>query len=284
MRWVNAMAERGHSVVLHSLHEPVIDANRNVNVRLNSVSSPLGYFFGQSYFNRLIREFKPDLIHSMHSGNYATLTRNIRNTPVLLSTWGGDIHVWPYRNPVTRYLTLSNLRSHRFQSATSENMVRDMRALRGYNYPVDIVPYGVDMDKFSIKSFSEPVNHIRLGAVKNLIPDSGLDLLILAFSRLIKDPDLSEYSLTLDIAGAGHAEAELKSLVDSLDLVEGISFLGQMPHDDVPSFMRTLDIFCSLSRRESFGVSIAEASATGLPVVATNIQGIPEIVEHEVTG
>lgn len=284
IRWANAMAESGHAVWVHTLCEPVIPVHPTVRICHNLIPSPIGYFLGRGYFNRIVREFQPDLIHSMHSGNYAIFTRGIRHIPVLLSTWGGDIHVWPYRNVLTRYLTLSNLRKHKAQSATSQNMVNDMVALRGQEYPIDIVPYGVDLERFRLKP---PVDHhhlIRIGAVKNLIRDSGLDLLIRAFSDLTNDTDLLNYSLSLEIVGSGKAEEELKDLVKEIGLENSVTFLGQLPHDDVPAFMSTLDIFCSLSRRESFGVSIAEASAIGLPVVATNIQGILEIIEHDATG
>lgn len=284
VRWVNAMAELGHVVWLHTLTEPVIPVHPAVRVCKNVIPGPLGYFIGHWYFKRVLREFRPDLIHSMHSGNHAMFTRNINDTPVLLSTWGGDIHVWPYRNAITRYLTLSNLRMHRFQSATSQTMARDMKSLRGTDYPVEIIPYGVDLKMFSLKTTEQKGFNIRLGAMKNLIPDSGLDLLIQVYSMLVNDPELSDYNLSLHIAGSGSAEMELKNLVTQLNLGVSVSFLGQMPHSDVPGFMKSLDIFCSLSRRESFGVSIAEASATGLPVVATDIQGIPEIVQHDVTG
>lgn len=284
IRWANAMAARGHAVCLHTLSDPVIETGTGVEVVRNPVRPPLGYFFGHGVFRKVVQTFKPDVIHSMHSGNYATFTRNVRDVPVLLSTWGGDIHVWPYRNPVTRYLTLSNLRLHRFQSATSHAMAHDMRQLLPYTREIDVIPYGVDLRQFfPIDSDREP-SRIRIGTVKNLIPDSGHDTLIRAFGRLLLDDSLREHHITLHVAGSGELESGLKDLTKRLGLHKAVEFTGQLPHSAVPDFMRSLDIYSSLSRRESFGVSIAEASASGLPVVATDIQGIPEVVENGTTG
>ena len=77
----------------------------------------------------------------------------------------------------------------------------------------------------------------------------------------------------------------LKIMVDRLGLNNHIEFLGWIPHDAVPDFMREIDIFVMPSVcRESFGIAALEASASFVPVIASNIGGIHEVVWHDETG
>jgi L-malate glycosyltransferase len=65
-----------------------------------------------------------------------------------------------------------------------------------------------------------------------------------------------------------------------------VDFVGRIPHDEVPAFLASLDVFCMPSRWESetFGVAAVEAEAMEIPVVATNVGGIPEAVKDKSTG
>jgi glycosyltransferase involved in cell wall biosynthesis len=65
-----------------------------------------------------------------------------------------------------------------------------------------------------------------------------------------------------------------------------VDFVGRIPHEEVPAFMASLDIFCMPSRWESetFGVAAVEAEAMKVPVVATTVGGVPEAVRDGVTG
>ena len=63
-----------------------------------------------------------------------------------------------------------------------------------------------------------------------------------------------------------------------------MDFAGEVAHEAVPDVLRRLDIFAMPSTWEGFGVSALEASATGLPVVASDIHGIPDVVRDGVTG
>lgn len=60
--------------------------------------------------------------------------------------------------------------------------------------------------------------------------------------------------------------------------------LGSAAHARVPSLLQGFDVFVAMSRQESFGVAVAEASAAGLPVVASNVGGLPEVVVDGETG
>jgi glycosyltransferase involved in cell wall biosynthesis len=109
-----------------------------------------------------------------------------------------------------------------------------------------------------------------------------VDILIRAFGILKSGRD----NIRLKIAGSGSHETEYRKLARGLGLEERVEFLGFIEHSDLPSLLAEFDIFAmpSIYDDESFGVAALEASATGLPVVATNVGGVPEVVEDNKTG
>lgn len=86
------------------------------------------------------------------------------------------------------------------------------------------------------------------------------------------------------IGGCGPAISDLRALSDELGIAGDVTFLGDVPHDEVPRVLSTFTVYAALSRSESFGVAVAEASACGIPIVATRVGGLSEVVREGVTG
>ena len=112
-----------------------------------------------------------------------------------------------------------------------------------------------------------------------MVPYAGFDLLLDIFFKVKKQI----HDAQLWIAGSGPSEKDLKLKVHDMK-IDGVTFLGNVHHDDMPSLMRKSTVFVHGSRYESFGIVLVEAMASGLPVVAFNIGGIPEVVDDNVTG
>jgi glycosyltransferase involved in cell wall biosynthesis len=85
---------------------------------------------------------------------------------------------------------------------------------------------------------------------------------------------------TLDIAGEGELEAELRRRAHVLGLGERVRFLGPQSQAQVAQRMREADVFVLSSRFENLPVVLLEALASGLPIVATRVGGVPEIVDE----
>jgi len=119
---------------------------------------------------------------------------------------------------------------------------------------------------------------IVVGVLARLEPEKGVDLLIRAVASLQgKLP-----RLRLLIAGAGGQEARLRRLADSLGAAQQVRFAGYVR--EVGDFLACLDIYAQPSRAEAFGLGVTEAMATGLPVVASRVGGLPEQVVDGETG
>ena len=130
----------------------------------------------------------------------------------------------------------------------------------------------------------EPANHlpegagIVIGAACRITVSKGLADLIRAFATLSHEfPDLS-----LEIAGDGPQRRQLENEVRQTGMGDRVRFLGWQRHMDA-RFARW-DIFAMPSLDEGFGMAVIEAMASALPVVGTNVGGLPEIIENDHTG
>lgn len=93
-------------------------------------------------------------------------------------------------------------------------------------------------------------------------------------------------SFVLTIVGSGSKDYKriLKSLVAKCDLDNKTNFIDDIPNKKVPELLRENDIFCMPSRSESFGVAALEAMACGLPVIASNVGGLKDIITDGFNG
>ncbi len=76
----------------------------------------------------------------------------------------------------------------------------------------------------------------------------------------------------------------MQQLACDLGIKDLITFVGRVEHQDVPDELGKLDVYVALSRQESFGVAVLEAQAMRLPVVVSNVGGLPEVVQSGKTG
>ncbi|MCB9504715.1 MAG: glycosyltransferase [Gemmatimonadales bacterium] len=120
-------------------------------------------------------------------------------------------------------------------------------------------------------------NH-RIVTVARLEPIKTLDLLLHALVRVRSDG----LAATLTIVGDGTERAHLEELSNALGLGEHVAFVGWQT--DIEDRLRAADLFVLPSRSEGLSLTLLEAMAVGLPVVATAVGGNPEVIEEGVTG
>jgi teichuronic acid biosynthesis glycosyltransferase TuaC len=140
---------------------------------------------------------------------------------------------------------------------------------------------GVDLQRFS--PGDRAASRARLGidgftllSVGSLIPRKGHELIIAALAEL---PEA-----TLVIAGSGPMRDELESVAREKGVSARVRFLGEVAHDDLSEAYRAADIFVLASSREGWANVLLEAMASGTPVVATNVNGTPEVIRDPKLG
>lgn len=148
---------------------------------------------------------------------------------------------------------------------------------------ITVVHNGIDVDRFF-----KPVDHIDdvrvvVGTVGHLAPIKGHDIFLRAAALIsARRPEVHFVVIGEDKSPQMDYRKFLESLIAELGLTESVAMPGW--HDEIPSVLSTLTLFVSAARSEPFGLSIVEAMAAGLPVVAAASEGASEIIEDGVTG
>ena len=141
-----------------------------------------------------------------------------------------------------------------------------------------VVPNGIDELHFSPPVEREPSANLRLVTVARLLERKGIQDILEACAK----PEPLPVELT--IIGTGQYKDKLQSLAGSLGINDRVRFVGYVSNQELPTFYRSVDAFILPSETESFGLVFAEAMSCGLPILASNVGGIPEIVRHGVDG
>ncbi|MFI0435954.1 MAG: glycosyltransferase [Parachlamydiaceae bacterium] len=138
----------------------------------------------------------------------------------------------------------------------------------------------IDPPPLSFKPKKSPHPRLNLIFFGNIFQGKGVDILVKAFKIVLKSYPYSK----LTIIGRGPCLDEIKQLATDLHLTENIRFLGYLERKKIFDEMENSDIFCLPSFSEGCPCSIIEAMSAGLPVIATTVGGIPELVIQGETG
>jgi glycosyltransferase involved in cell wall biosynthesis len=236
----------------------------------------------------LIRKSRYDVAHLFFSLPTGVLLPFIRRAglPTVVSLRGSDV---PGYDPANRKLQIAHLALKpvtRRIWRSADHVVALSRALGALALRTDpglvfsVIHNGVDTELFRPPNPARtPVTErVRCIAVARLVERKGLADLLVAFRSL------DAHRFSLEIVGSGNFEQELRALAGHLGLLERVHFTGALDHSAVADRYRHADLFTLPSWDESFGNAFAEALASGLPIVGSDVGGIPEFVEHGSNG
>ena len=277
----DSLVERGHDLLIIYLTGDALVLPRNKEVKVVGLGMNSCFDMGKAYFRltTLLRDFKPDVIHShmFHANILARLIRLTTKIPRLISTAhstneGGKIRMLAYRLTDGLADISTNVSEEAVDAFIKMKAVKSGRMISVHN--------GISTQKFK---FDE---HERLRIRKELNVEN--KEVILAVGRLVEAKDyknlLNSISLLKDIkndikvliVGDGPLKHELKDLTHKLELERYVDFLGI--RSDIPALMSATDIFVLSSAWEGFGLVVAEAMACERVVVATDCGGVKEVV------
>lgn len=240
-----------------------------------------------------LKAWQPDLIHAHYATSFGLLGALSGLHPYVISAWGSDIFSFPKTSILHRNLLEWILSKADFLCSTSHIMAQEMIHYISGDKPLEIIPFGVDVKRFAPKSENpldsdsseeaarETQEPVKYGVAKYLYPIYGLDILLRAFAEVSK---CHPGKVRLRVAGDGPEKENLRLLAAELQIEQHIDWIGPLSNDQVADFYRSLDIVVIPSRQESFGVTAVEGAACGLPVIASRVGGLPEVVLDEKTG
>jgi glycosyltransferase involved in cell wall biosynthesis len=147
---------------------------------------------------------------------------------------------------------------------------------------VEAVTNGVDTTFFSPAEPmlpKTPAGRTRLVAPRRLFEKNGIEYLIRAVPMILEEEDVE-----VVLIGDGPERTKLERLASELGVEERIDFLGSRPHADMPGLISSADLAVFPSLMEATSVAALESMACGLPVAASRVGGLPEIVDDQVGG
>lgn len=231
---------------------------------------------------RIIRKYKIDLIHAhyvMPPGLIAVICSMLSGTKTAITIHGSDIFVLA-RKPLLKSVIKFILKRSDYVFVVSDSLRENVLKLdiEGLEDKLSITYNAVDVERFKpdqTSTFKEEV-HINpqkpvVLFVGNLVWQKGVEYLIRAKEFMKVDAEIV-------IVGDGPLLEELKAIVE-FEKMEGITFTGA--RTDIEKIMPAADVVVVPSVSESFGIVVLEAMASGKPVIATNVGGIPEVVNKE---
>ena len=238
------------------------------------------------------REHGADVIHAhwaIPTGPAAVSAAQRLGLPSVITMHGGDVYVNPeqgYDFP-TRWYVRPALRWTLRKAGALTAITEDCRqhALRAGapSRSMHLVFNGTDLRRFSPAPAGEADPRFgpnMIFACRQLFPRKGIRFLIEAAAQLKpRFPDLK-----VVVAGDGFERPDLIALAERLGITRDVTFLGWVPNSELPQYYRAAALSVIPSLEEGFGIPAAEAMGCETAVVASDAGGLPEVVEHGVTG
>jgi len=245
---------------------------------------------------KILRRYKIDVIHS-HGLLVNILSRvasYLARTPVSISTAHIPLNLKSGKQAqnvfeklmVPYYLIMDNLTSLFNQKviAVSHAVKRDLMEQGVDPKRIVIVQNGLDLtrergnNQGTEGKLKRAGNHPIVGTITRLSPQKDIPTFLKMAALVIKDLPKVQFL----IVGDGEKRKELQDLAEKLGLGDHVRFLGY--RKDVPDLLKTFNIFALSSLWEGLPIVILEAMAAEKPVVATTVDGVAEVVEHDKTG
>lgn len=276
------LRERWEPVVCVLATEPQSPRDALVR-RLHEANIPV-YFLGTRglwdlprtlwRFRDLLRTLRPTLVQTFlfHATMVATLVAGPMGIPICTGIRVADRRskgrLWLERFVTKRWVRRAVCVSRSVADFSIENGWPEKKVL--------VIPNSVEIPPIAERRFSRGDEPIRLTAVGRLTYQKGFDWLLEAFALWCRED--SRRTGTLRIVGAGEEEATLRGMADRLRLQDRVVFTGWRP--DVARILREqTDLFVLSSRWEGMANVVLEAMAQGLPILATDVEGVRELLD-----
>lgn len=238
---------------------------------------------------RMIREVlrreKISLLHShlYHANFYGRLAAFQEHIPAVCTIHNTYARPKLHRRFLNRWLARRSSRIIAVSGPVHDDIVRYDGVAPS---KITVIPNGVDMSRFDISLSREqsrerlgvPLEGFLVGAVGRLEEQKGLSYLIEAIRILVEGGK----NVSLFVVGSGREEGRLREQAANSGIADSVFFLGT--RRDVPELYRAMDVFALSSLWEGGPITLLEAMASGVPVVATPVGFVPEVLQDGKNG
>lgn len=222
----------------------------------------------------------PDLIHAhdaVWGGAAASRVRDRYGLPYVLTEHSSGYLLGEIRDEAAAWASLAYRKASRV-IAVSRYLAASIAPFGADPETIEVIGNVVDTEFFSLpESPRRPAARTRFLCLAQLQRAKGVDLLLRSFARAVAGRDWA----TLEIGGGNRGWEELKELATGLGISDRVTFLGRLSRHEVREALWRADALVVSSYVETFGVVLAEALATGLPVITTRCGGPEDIVSDD---
>jgi sugar transferase (PEP-CTERM/EpsH1 system associated) len=285
---INGLSDSGFEHTVIALTEATQFADRlDGSVSVHTLGKKPGKDFGMYVrLYKLLRQLKPDIVHTRNMGTMdCAFIAFLARVPVRIH---GE-HGWDVFDPdgTNRKYRWMRLILHRFVHrivTVSDDLRRWLVNVVGIPEPkVQHICNGVDTERFRPRepqSTNDPA--VVVGSVTRFSPIKDPLNLVEAFISVQANAAASDTPSRLLMIGGGELHQRAVASLRDAGLLQVSSLPGS--RDDIPEQLRSMDIFVLGSLREGISNTVLEAMASGLPVIASDTGGNPELIEEEVNG
>ncbi len=295
LKWASYFAMMGHETHICS-YEPVLLGydlgdikfhllKKRVVINTWPFNSIINLPFARKIIKKLIREIKPDILHSHYVTSYGSLGVLSGFHPFVLTAWGSDILLAPQKFLPSKLSVKLYLKKADLITCDAKHMKEAIIRLGADEKKIEVINFGIDTEKFKPSSKNDTLIK-KLGltdekiiiSLRNLDPIYDIKTLIASIPAVVENHPNTKFV----IVGQGSQEEELKNLAKDLRILDKTIFIGAVPNGEIPSYLRISDIYVSTSPCDGgIASSTAEAMASGLPVIVTNIGDNKEWVQPD---
>jgi glycosyltransferase involved in cell wall biosynthesis len=237
---------------------------------------------------KLFRRLKPDVVHTHQLATllYGGAAARLLRVPVVIHTeHGRERYCTRFQTRVLGRIAGSFCDIFYCLTADMANEVKAAAVVTGRK--VRVIQNGIDMSAFTEpvfdgdvvrRSLGVPAEAPLVGTVGRLTEVKRQDVLIRAFAAARQKYPAAR----LVLVGDGPLLADLRALAAELGVADAVHFAGYQQHSG--PWLKAMDVFALTSRSEGMPQAVIEASVMGLPVVASHVGGLPEVIEDGVTG
>ena len=282
----NGSARRGHDVFAALIPSSPLLSELTSVPKQNIVQVPMRSVLNVSSALKLARfasENRIQIIHAHVARDYplAALVARRSSARLILTR-----HVL---FPMNRAHKLTLRRTDRI-IAVSQAVADELRSQRIFSEDqIVLIHNGIDVDRFArgredrFTNNRDADQNLRVGMIGHLAPIKGQEDFIRAAAIVCRRRRDVEFVIAgEDKSRSGEHRRSIETLIAELNLEQHVSLIGWV--DDVAKLLPNFDLFVSPARSEPFGLSIVEAMAAGVPVIATASEGAREIIDDQDTG
>jgi glycosyltransferase involved in cell wall biosynthesis len=278
-RWSRGLISRGYEILLIS-NSASTQSPPDVPAQLLPGRSSLAYLRNIPSVRRVIKGFAPDIVHAHYATGYGLWGASQHVAPLVVSVWGTDVADALAGRFMVRSVVRRALHTAQAVTATSRFLMEQTIHLEpSVKNKIIHIPFGLPESDF-IRHVDRSDGGVQIIFAKRYTQTYGPDIALRAFAAAYK----KNPHICLLMLGGGPMRKKLESLAVSLSVASAVEIRDWIEPEETRRFIAESDIMLMPSRQESFGVAALEASAAGIPIIASDVGGVPEIVRHERNG